>query len=150
MWLPGKSFYYNYVDSSTSFEPYYVMLYKSDDMTALINMLYMQFQTASVSKLCIMSVFIKLQLQFHAILHIQLLFKHRITFINSNFHLQKERISSNIRVRVLINVVMMQCAPHFRYIDKNFFVNPVSSKQEILSSIQLQARKNFFHQSSFY
>ena len=67
MWLPGKSFYYNYFDSSTSFEPYYVMLYKSDDMTALIKMLYMQFQTASVSKLCIMSVFIKLQLQFHAI-----------------------------------------------------------------------------------
>jgi len=34
---------------------------------------------------------------------------HRITFLNSNFH--KERISSNIRARVLINVAIMQCAP---------------------------------------
>ena len=61
------------------------------------------------------------------LLWIQLLFKHRITFINSNFHLHKECISSNIRVSVLINVVIMQCAPHFRYIDKNFFINPASS-----------------------
>ena len=26
-----------------------------------------------------------------------------------------------------INVVIMQCAPHFHYIDKNFFINPASS-----------------------
>src|SRR6218665_790751 len=68
---------------------------------------------------------------------IQLLFKHRITFINSNFHLHKERISSNIRVRVLINVAIVQCATHFRYMDKNF------------SSIQLLVNKKYFHQSSF-
>src|SRR6218665_987429 len=61
----------------------------------------------------------------------------RITFVNSNFHLHKERISSNIGARVLVNVVIMQCAPHFDCIYK------------IFSSIQLLFSKKLYHQSSF-
>jgi len=49
------------------------------------------------------------------------------TFINSNFHLNKERISANVRVRVLFSVVIIQCAPCFRYLDKNFLISPASS-----------------------
>src|SRR6218665_518613 len=66
----------------------------------------------------------------------QLLFQHRINFINSNFNLHKERISSNNRARVLITVIIMQCVPHFHYVHKNF------------SSIQLLVNKKFFHQFS--
>jgi len=56
----------------------------------------------------------------------------------SHFHLHKERVSPNIRARVLINVIIMQCMPHFHSIDKNF------------SLIQLLVNKKLFHQSSFY
>src|SRR6218665_1620277 len=46
--------------------------------------------------------------------------------------------SSNIMAKVLINFIILQCAQHFHYKDKNF------------SSIQLQLNTNFSHQSSFY
>ena len=55
-------------------------------------------------------------------------------------------------VRVLVNVVILQCVRRFRYLHlyKNFFINPASNYRRILSSIQLRVSKNFFHQSSFY
>jgi len=55
-----------------------------------------------------------------------------ITFINSNLYLNKWRISSNVRVKVLVNFVILYCAQRFRYLYKNFFISPASSWQRIL------------------
>jgi len=40
-------------------------------------------------------------------------------------------------VRILVSVVIIQCAPRFRYLDKNF------------SQVQLLVNEEFFHQASF-
>src|SRR6218665_3110151 len=73
-----------------------------------------------------------------------------ITFINSNFHLNRECILSNVRVRVLVNVDILQCARRFATYTRILFNSPTSSQRRILSSIQLRVNKNFFHQFSFY
>jgi len=55
---------------------------------------------------------------------IQLPFKHHTTFINSDYHLNKEPISrpisSNVRVMGLPGVIITQCPPRLRYLDRNF------------------------------
>src|SRR6218665_3743233 len=61
---------------------------------------------------------------------VQLLLRQCITFINSNFHLNKEHISSNVRVNVLVNVII-------------FTVRTTVSLpiQEFFSSVQLLFRQ---------
>ena len=60
-----------------------------------------------------------------------------ITFINSNFHLNKEGIWSNVRVNVLVNVIILQCAQRFRCIYTKF------------SSFQLLVNEKLFLKSSY-
>src|SRR6218665_273640 len=74
-----------------------------------------------------------------------------ITFINSNLHLNRERILSNVRVKVLVYVVILECARRFAtYMYTKHFISPASSSRRILSSIRLRVNKHFFHQFSFY
>src|SRR6218665_3283928 len=61
-----------------------------------------------------------------------------IIFINSNLHLNRERILSNVRVKVLVYVVILECARRFAtYMYTKHFISPASSSRRILSSVQL-------------